>query len=1602
MIEYISATSLDLDHLLSQVVMHARDIIPFDHGSIYIYDPTTHLLTPRARYQPGQPFPRLIQFGEGVVGNAAAKREPILVNDVTRDARYIAVIEGINSELAVPMLLNRVLLGVVDIESRAPEAFTSDHVKILQALADQAALAIHASQLYDMLNNRYERLTDSNAELLLRNEISRLATSDLPIEILVPQMAERLAKLVGADACALTVWDPNERLARRLAAYGIDTAEFLAERNHSRSTDALTADIVNRSQPIIINDAQRIEEPPTSLIEEFDVKSMLAMPLIARGRAIGATFLMNIRHDTPYTPSHVDTVASVLDQIALAIDNHVLLKDTQARLVETSALLEIAAIAASSLELDVMLRQVLKLSKQMLEVSIGAFLLYDRLTNTLVPRPGAYFGFPDHVGLAATRFHVTDPHSHIAIVFTSGSPYFSNNINKATSDTYTELILRAGLKSIMLAPLRVQDEPMGVFLVGNKRGDFTRHDANLLMAMGSHVAAALRNADLLADTRERLRETEALQRIAEITSSTLDVDSMLERAVVEAAELLDAEGALLLMPNASYTALTPHMRSRYGIAAKMAMRPLPLDSTGHIVHAYHTGKPFVSNDAPSDASFDRRNIITYPLNTRDRTLGTISLINRRSGDFEEAHVELTRAIASQIATSMENAQLFAAERNRADLMALINRIGQDLTATLDLQGLTRKVVRALHELIGYQAVAIALLDETNANLVVQASVSTISGLEIPEGYSYPVDQGITGRALRRGDAEIVSNVQDDNDFLLPAPSTLLPPASALVVPLRAGTRALGTIEALIPRVDAFQETDRMAMQTLATQVSVAIENARLWNQAQRRLLEQGIVHQIGQDLTAILDYNDLVNAVVKHMTRALDTSLALLTSYDSDTGQLAVEAEYHAPSLRTGTGRLSFLGQPLGSYERSIIARAIQTRRQIIIYRTGSGFQSDPIDGEQQDQLAEMGLTAQLTIPMIAGDRVIGCVVWMETHSPREFNQSDLRLAQTLTTQAGIAIENARLFRQAQRQAREQALLRRVAVGLSAMPDMETLLKQFTYETQLALESENAIIALLDDSDRFMVRAQSLSTATLAETVLGRVEMGRDLPLVFRALRQGLSVQYSTSAPTGDTVYYELLDLMEDRPGAIMLTPIVRRGETIGVVEVSASNSARVFDAGEMQLLEALANQGAIAIDNVSLTAREQRRLYQLERLQISSRNIAGQLQMETLLNNIVNEATAIFETPAVSLMTRDEGGEYYMTRAAAGLSTKYTRERRMHISEHNGMSPRFMNDEDIELFDDEVQKRLVRKEGIRSILSVPLIKGGQHLGVMNLYAKDEPRIFADEEIELALLFASQAAIAFENALLFEALEERAIELAKANQLKSEFLARISHELRTPMNSILNFSEMLLANMYGELTDKQADRIERILRNGRNLLALIDDLLDISKIDAGKMQLEIRPVNLRMELEATLYNLENQASSRGLYLKLDAPEALPPVSADAMRIKQIITNLIGNALKFTKQGGVTVRVRVGEYNGIRSVYTSVIDTGIGIKPDDQAIIFDEFRQADGSTTREYGGTGLGLAISKKLVEMMNGAIWVESEFGTGSTFSFVLPVYSAAVGVMGD
>jgi signal transduction histidine kinase len=295
--------------------------------------------------------------------------------------------------------------------------------------------------------------------------------------------------------------------------------------------------------------------------------------------------------------------------------------------------------------------------------------------------------------------------------------------------------------------------------------------------------------------------------------------------------------------------------------------------------------------------------------------------------------------------------------------------------------------------------------------------------------------------------------------------------------------------------------------------------------------------------------------------------------------------------------------------------------------------------------------------------------------------------------------------------------------------------------------------------------------------------------------------------------------------------------------------------------------------------------------------------------------------------------------------------------------------------------------EAIRTVLAVPILKGSELLGSMIIYHL-EVRPFTDKQIGLVETFADQAAIAIENVRLFDEIQDKSRQLAEASQHKSQFLANMSHELRTPLNAILGYTELIADGVYGEPSDKMLTVLRRLESNGKHLLGLINDVLDLSKIEAGQLALDLAEYSLENVAQTVVSAVEPLAADKKLAFKAEVTPGLPRGRGDERRLTQVLLNLVGNAIKFTDSGEVVIKA--GASNGAFDL--SVRDTGPGISAADQGKLFQEFQQADNSITRAKGGTGLGLAISKRIIEMHGGKIWVESQVGKGSTFFVTLPV----------
>jgi signal transduction histidine kinase len=475
---------------------------------------------------------------------------------------------------------------------------------------------------------------------------------------------------------------------------------------------------------------------------------------------------------------------------------------------------------------------------------------------------------------------------------------------------------------------------------------------------------------------------------------------------------------------------------------------------------------------------------------------------------------------------------------------------------------------------------------------------------------------------------------------------------------------------------------------------------------------------------------------------------------------------------------------------------------------------------------------------------------------------------------------------------------------------------------------------------------------------------------------------------------------------SVLAVPMLLDSKPIGVVVVTGAE-AGAFSERQIELLQTFADQAVIAVQNVRLfneletrTAELSGSVDQLTALGEVGRAVSSTLDLETVLTTIVSRAVEISGLDGGVVFEYDERGEVFVQRAQAGTGGPLAAARRAaRIRKSEGIVGRTavvlepVAESDITepgAYIGPNRENLI-ESGVRAILAVPMVREGQLIGCLGV-TRNQPGDFPAQTIELLRTFASQSALAIQNARLFREIEDKNRQLEAASRHKSQFLANMSHELRTPLNAIIGFSEVLSARMFGGLNEKQEEYLRDIHESGQHLLSLINDILDLSKIEAGRMELDPTVFDLPTAIDHALTFVRERAARRGIALHRAVDQRLGQIRGDERKIKQVLLNLLSNALKFTSEGG-RIDVGAGVADGMAQVW--VTDTGIGIAPENQDAVFEEFRQV-GTAARKVEGTGLGLTLSRKFVELHGGRIWVESKPGVGSTFRFTLPLGDTA------
>jgi signal transduction histidine kinase len=643
-----------------------------------------------------------------------------------------------------------------------------------------------------------------------------------------------------------------------------------------------------------------------------------------------------------------------------------------------------------------------------------------------------------------------------------------------------------------------------------------------------------------------------------------------------------------------------------------------------------------------------------------------------------------------------------------------------------------------------------------------------------------------------------------------------------------------------------------------------------------------------------------------------------------------------------------------------------------------------------------------LGVPLLREGTPIGVIV-LQRSTVRPFTEKQIELVSTFADQAVIAIENVRLFDEVHARTRElsEALEQQTAMSeilgvIAASPTNIQPVLQSVAESACRLCDAYDAVIFLRERERLYVRAHHgpipldfVGLPIGRDWVNGRAFVDRE-PVHVHDLQAN-----AAEFPVGGA--------MAIRLGfrTCLCIPLLREGEPLGVIGIRRTE-VRPFTGKQIALVTTFADQAVIAIENARLFDEVQARTRELAHsveglraLGVVTQAVNSTLDLETVLSTIVAKAVQLSGTEAGVIYVFDQSEQVFQVRATYGLSEEFIAAIQVHQIGTSDAIRRATQERrpqqiaDVREESPSPLQEISMRAGFRARLIVPLIDGEQVVGALAVRRK-QPGEFPKDTVDLLQTFATQSVLAIKNARLFSEIEEKSRQLAEASERKSQFLASMSHELRTPLNAIIGLTEMMVTNAARFGTEKALEPLRRVNAAGTHLLSLINEVLDLSKIEAGKLELNPEPVNLVRLIDEVIGTAGQLAEKNKNRLVVEAQENLGELNADSMRLKQILLNLLSNACKFTNEGEVALRVRKVA-DGRDWVELAVADTGIGLTGEQQAKLFQEFTQADSLTARRYGGTGLGLALSRKLARMMGGDVTVTSEPGKGSVFTVRLP-----------
>jgi two-component system, NtrC family, sensor kinase len=1649
LLEVIGRSTVDLQPVFETLAENAVRLCESERSFIFRFD--GELLRVVATHNAS---PEIIAFVEqnpiapgrgSATARAGLERRTIHVHDVQADPDYTygsREVDPFRTVLTVPMLRAGELLGVILIYRHEVRPFSDGQVALLETFADQAAIAIENARLLTELKVKNADLTEALEQQTATAEILRVISSSptdaQPVFDAIAGEAMRLCEGVVCNVCRL-----DGELVHLAATTSVDPDGLTAIQSvfpmHLGPQSAATRAILRRTLVHIPDVAEDPEYGITQQSLASGFRSVLGVPMLRDGSPLGS-IIVGRSEAGPFSDRQIALLETFADQAVIAIENVRLFTELEARNSELRVALEqqtatselLKVIGRSTFDLQPVFDTLAENAVRLCEAERGGIFRFDGRLLRLVagynisselrvfleenPQAPGRYAATARAALERRTIHIHD---------VLADPEYTYGVTQVDP-----------IRTVLTIPMLRAGELLGVINIYRfEVRPFSDSHVALLETFADQAAIAIENARLLTELQAKNADlTEALEQqtatgeiLRVISSSPTDIQPVFDAIVASAVRLCDARfSAVFRFDGELITVGTQHGSTPEELAVTRAVFPARatrgtaagraiLERAVVHIHDIRTDPEYVAT--PALESLGYRTALAVPMLREGNAIGVLLNWRRDVSPFTDKQISLVKTFADQAVIAIENVRLFtelearntelrvALEQQTAtsELLKVIGRSTFDLQPVFDT--LAENAVRLCEAgrafIYRFDGQLLQLMGTHNVSPELRAFVEAYPNAPGRHG-------GSARAALERRTVHIL-DADADPDYTFHPHLETDPIRTVLAVPMLRTDELLGVIFIYRHEVRPFTDGQIALMETFADQAAIAIENARLLTElrAKNADLTEALEQQTAtSDILRVIsssptDAQPTFDAIAASATRLCEAANGLVMRFD---GQLLHLAAHH----NVAPERLAALQRtyPIPPDRRGVTGRAVISRAVVHV----PDVAADPEYG--LPQATTVGYRSVLGVPMLRDGAAMGAILVARDHVA-PFTDKQIKLLETFADQAVIAIENVRLFTELE--ARNSEL--RVALEQqTATSELLKVIGRSTFDLQPVFdtlaenavrlcEAERALIFRFDGQLLRPVATHNVSAELQAFQELNPIVPGRGSAAGRAALeRRTIHIEdaRADSEYTYGSIHVEPLR-------TLIAIPMLRGDELLGTINV-VRYEVHPFSEGQIALLETFADQAAIAIENARLLTELQARTDQLTRsvqemqaLGEVSQALSSTLDLETVLATIVGRAVQLSGSDAGVIYEYDEGQEIFVPRATESLDDEIVETMlSTPVRKGEGATGQLaVTQEPIQLPDildapaeSRVRGALVRA-GYRALLAVPLVHENRLLGGLTVI-RSAPGAFSAEAIELLQTFANQSSLAIQNARLFREIEDKSRQLELADRHKSEFLANMSHELRTPLNAIIGYSEMLQEDAVDLGAEQFVDDLQKINAAGKHLLELINAVLDLSKIEAGKMELYLETFDVAGLVRDIAAVIQPLAARNGNRLDVRCPERIGPMRSDLTKVRQALLNLLSNACKFTERGTIALSVaREPSDDGDWMVF-SVSDTGIGMSQEQLARLFEAFTQADAATTRRYGGTGLGLALSRRLCRMMGGDVTVESAAGEGSVFTIRLPAAAVA------